>query len=108
MPELQKLAAENEPFYGSARVFSLCARKELDLFDLELHMQQARSGAEGNTGSKTEVATRTIEQQVEQIRTLANQHYPDDAEARNAWMVERLIQRLREYHAQFVRLEVRE
>jgi hypothetical protein len=47
-----------------------------------------------------------INQQIETMRALALRHYPEDEAARNAWLVSKLEERLREFAA--MRLPVRE
>jgi hypothetical protein len=50
----------------------------------------------------------SFENQIAQIESMALQHYPDDGQAREAYKVQMLMQRLREMHAMFARLPVRE
>lgn len=49
-----------------------------------------------------------LDQQLQQMEAMARQHFPDDAERRNAYYVEKLIERLREFHARLAPLQVRE
>jgi len=44
-----------------------------------------------------------LDNQIKTMQDLAKQHYGDDEAGRNAYMVELLMARLREYHARFVR-----
>jgi hypothetical protein len=50
----------------------------------------------------------TLEEQIQQMRALAERHYPDDSAARNEYLVGLLLSRLREYHAQFISVPVKE
>lgn len=49
-----------------------------------------------------------LDKQIEQMQAMAQQHYPEDAEKRLEYLNGLLLQRLREYHSKFVRLDVRE
>lgn len=49
-----------------------------------------------------------IQTQIEQIQSLAVRHYPEDEALRNAWLVEKLTERIRELAAMFQPLKVRE
>ena len=50
----------------------------------------------------------SLDQQIEQIESLARQHYPNDPVARNSFKVEQLMQKLREMHYRFAGLPVKE
>lgn len=50
----------------------------------------------------------SIDQQIEQMKDLANRHFPDDGVARNECLVRFFEERLRTYAAMFQQLPVRE
>jgi hypothetical protein len=60
MPDLQALEPANEPNYREARVFSLQSRKELDLFDLELLVSEARNSVARSSVSSFGVEQKTL------------------------------------------------
>jgi hypothetical protein len=106
MPILQLVAAEGKQVNGPLRICLLPAGDETHLLPTPTPMPETPTSQAGSSGSPQGMA-RSIEQQIEQMERMAAQHFPDDAEARGAYLVGLLKTRLREYAAKFVRLEVR-
>lgn len=69
-------------------------------------------GGDGTTTTGTqdrmETSRRTLDQQLEQIKKMAEQHYPDDLAAQSAYRLEKVIEKLREYEFRFQALPVKE
>lgn len=57
---MQALESENEPFYGSARIFSLQSGKEMDLLELEALMQSTRTTKPRTADSSFGVEQKTV------------------------------------------------
>lgn len=104
---MHELEAQGIAGNGSARLFDLRSRREIPLSSISPLMQQTQPGASGS-GDKAAGVGRSLDDQLETFRRLAERQYPDDEAARSSYLVTLLEQRLREYASMFTRLEVRQ
>src|SRR4051812_2247047 len=109
MPDLRELETQGQRRDGAARVFDLRTRQEIHVLPTEPFMQQTPTSDRGSDPGPHGLA-RPIDDQVRTIEELAARHYPgeDEHEQRTAFVVEQLKQRLREFQAKFMALNVKE
>lgn len=96
---------------GAAQVISLQAWKELGILASPFDMREAQTGEPGSDCGPREVdrtEMTSLDQQLEQMESLARRHYPDDEAERNACLVRLLKERLRTYHTMLQPLPVRQ
>jgi hypothetical protein len=106
MSHLYLVASEGIRRDESVGIFTVCSWDTVHLCFSGLDVPEASENNPGTAEGPPSMALTPIEEQIEQIRSLAERHYPDDAGARSAWLVERLIQRLREYDAMVRRVDL--
>lgn len=108
MSLLQLVAAGGQQINEPLRFRCVLEGTEVAFPSSDSHLQQAHERGQRNDREENNVAEQDFERQLRQIESMALQHYPEDEAGRNAYMVDLLKQRLREYAARFVQLDVKE
>jgi hypothetical protein len=107
MPDLQALESQKKRADGAPALRLVRPGDEVHLLSSDAHMPPAHSYNPRNSGSADPMAITNLDQQIEQIQAMALRHYPESTELRQEFVIAQLLQRLREYHAKFLKLEVR-
>src|SRR5687767_11187335 len=104
MSNVYPLESARERRNGETGLRLMQAWDPLHVFPATNHLSETSTSSSSNYGSTNQVAQQKLDQQIAQIEALAKQHYPDSQAEQDAYKVQLLLQRLREYHAMFVRL----
>lgn len=107
MPILQLVAVGGEQTNGPLRICHLRLGDEVAVLPADAQLPEAHERNDRTNSEENPMAERTLEQQIEFIGELAKRQFPDDESGQLNYRLELVTQKLREYAAKVVKLEVR-